>query len=143
MAQGRQFRGGTDAGVSGYRPGGAGLVLWRRRGTLRTHALRQAIYACRKGGTVSIPGVYGGLVDKFPLGIAFSKGLTFKMGQTNVQKYLRPLLKLIQDGMIDPSFVITHRLGLTDAPNGYDTFRNNQDDCIKVVMTTNGGNSVH
>jgi threonine dehydrogenase-like Zn-dependent dehydrogenase len=111
--------------------------------TDRPHALRQAIRACRKGGTVSVPGVYGGFLDKFPFGAAFSKGLTFKMGQTNVHKYLRPLLKLIQDDKIDPSFVITHRLSLTDAPNGYDTFRNNQDDCIKVVMTTNGQDAVH
>ena len=111
--------------------------------TDRSHALRQAIRACRKGGTISIPGVYGGFLDKFPFGAAFSKGLTFKMGQTNVHKYLRPLLKLIQDGKIDPSFVITHRLDLADAPNGYDTFRNNPDECIKVVMTTNGSNLVH
>src|SRR3954466_8729815 len=111
--------------------------------TDRSHALRQAIRACRKGGTISIPGVYGGFLDKFPFGAAFSKGLTFKMGQTNVQKYLRPLLKLIQDGKIDPSFVITHRLSLADAPNGYDTFKNNQDECIKVVMTPNGTNVVH
>jgi threonine dehydrogenase-like Zn-dependent dehydrogenase len=102
--------------------------------TDRAHALRQAIRACRKGGTVSVPGVYGGFLDKFPIGAAFSKGLTFKMGQTNVHKYLRPLLKRIQDGEIDPSFVISHRLGLTDAPIGYDTFRNNPNECMKVVM---------
>jgi threonine dehydrogenase-like Zn-dependent dehydrogenase len=78
--------------------------------------------------------VYGGFLDKFPFGAAFSKGLTFKMGQTNVQKYLRPLLKLIQDGQIDPSFVISHRLSLGDAPNGSETFRNNQNECTKVVM---------
>jgi threonine dehydrogenase-like Zn-dependent dehydrogenase len=108
-------------------------------GTDRAHALRQAIRACRKGGTVSVPGVYGGFLDKFPFGAAFSKGLTFKMGQTNVHKYLRPLLKLIQDGKIDPSFVITHRLNLAEAPDGYDTFRNDPDECIKVVMKPNGG----
>jgi threonine dehydrogenase-like Zn-dependent dehydrogenase len=102
--------------------------------TDRAHALRQAIRACRKGGTVSVPGVYGGFLDKFPFGAAFSKGLTFKMGQTNVHKYLRPLLKLILDGKIDPSFVISHRLTLGEAPNGYETFRNNQNECTKVVM---------
>ncbi len=102
--------------------------------TDRSHALRQAIRACRKGGTVSVPGVYGGFLDKFPFGAAFSKGLTFKMGQTNVHKYLRPLLKLIQDGKIDPSFVITHRLSLNDAAAGYSTFKQDKDDCIKIVM---------
>jgi threonine dehydrogenase-like Zn-dependent dehydrogenase len=102
--------------------------------TDRAHALRQAIRACRKGGTISVPGVYGAFLDKFPLGAAFSKGLTFKMGQTNVQKYLRPLLSLIQQGKIDPSFVITHRLSLNEASSGYQTFHKDKDDCIKVVM---------
>jgi threonine dehydrogenase-like Zn-dependent dehydrogenase len=111
--------------------------------TDRPHALRQAIRSCRKGGTISVPGVYGGFLDKFPFGAAFSKGLTFKMGQTHVQKYLRPLLKLIQDGKIDPSFVITHRIDISEAPNAYDTFRNNQDECIKVVIKTNGSSAVH
>src|ERR1041385_759526 len=111
--------------------------------TDRAHALRQAIRACRKGGTVSVPGAYGGFLDKFPFGAAFSKGLTFRMGQTNVHKYLRLLLKLIQDGKIDPSFVISHRMNLTDAPTGYDTFRNHPDECIKVVMTTSGSRLSH
>ena len=102
--------------------------------TDRAHALRQAIRACRKGGTVSVPGVYGGFLDKFPFGAAFSKGLTFKMGQTNMHKYLRPLLKLIQEGKIDPSFVITHRLALKDAATGYSTFSSDKGGCIKVVM---------
>ena len=84
--------------------------------TDRSHALRQAIHACRKGGTVSVPGVYGGFLDKFPFGAAFSKGLTFKMGQTHVHKYLRPLLDRISNNEIDPSFVITHRLKLDEAP---------------------------
>jgi threonine dehydrogenase-like Zn-dependent dehydrogenase len=101
--------------------------------TDRTHALRQAIYACRKGGTVSIPGVYGGLVDKFPLGIAFSKGLTFRMGQTNVHRYLKPLMERVEKGDIDPSFVITHRLDLAEGAKGYETF-DAQDGCIKVVL---------
>jgi len=102
--------------------------------TDRLHALRQAIYACRKGGTVSVPGVYGGFLDKFPFGAAFSKGLTLKMGQTNVHKYLRPLLNLIKDGRIDPSFVITHRLRLAEAPMGYQTFKDEKNECIKIVM---------
>ena len=101
--------------------------------TDRTYALRQAIYACRKGGTVSVPGVYGGLVDKFPLGIAFSKGLTFKMGQTNVHRYLKPRMDRVEQGEIDPSFVITHRLDLADGADGYSAF-DGQDGCIKVVL---------
>ena len=106
--------------------------------TDRLHALRQAIYACRKGGTVSIPGVYGGFLDKFPFGAAFAKGLTFKMGQTHVHKYLRPLLQMIEDEKIDPSFVITHRVKLDEAPQAYDTFRNTPEECFKVVMKPNG-----
>ena len=103
--------------------------------TDRPHALRQAIHACRKGGTVSVPGVYGGFLDKFPFGAAFAKGLTFKMGQTHVHKYMKPLLKKVENGEIDPSFVITHRLSLKDAPQGYATFKNKEQECIKVVMT--------
>ena len=105
-----------------------------RLGTDRPTALRIAIQACRKGGTVSIPGVYGGFLDKFPLGAAFAKGLTFKMGQTHVQKYLHPLLERIERGEIDPSYVITHRLTLDEAPHGYDIFKHKEDDCIKVVL---------
>jgi threonine dehydrogenase-like Zn-dependent dehydrogenase len=101
--------------------------------TDRPHVLRQAIQACRKGGTISIPGVYGGVVDKFPLGIAFSKSLTFKMGQTNVHRYLKPLLNRVEKGEIDPSFVITHRLSLEQGSEGYSTF-DGQDSCIKVVL---------
>lgn len=100
----------------------------------RPHALRQAIQACRKGGTVSIPGVYGGLIDKFPIGSAFAKGLTFKMGQTHVPRYLKTLLERIQSGAIDPSFLITHRLGIDAAAEGYRTFRYHPDECIKVVL---------
>ncbi|MFL6237218.1 MAG: zinc-dependent alcohol dehydrogenase [Thermoanaerobaculia bacterium] len=107
-------------------------------GTDRPHALRQAIQACRKGGTVSIPGVYGGLLDKFPLGAAFGKGLTLKMGQTNMHNYMKPLLDRIERGEIDPSRLITHRLGLDDAPWAYQTFRDKQDNCIKVVMKPDG-----
>ena len=103
-------------------------------GTDRIHALRVAIQTCQKGGTVSIPGVYGGMLDKFPLGSAFAKGLTFRMGQTHMHKYLRPLLNHIENGDIDPSEIITHRLGLTEAPNAYRTFRDKKDNCIKVVL---------
>jgi threonine dehydrogenase-like Zn-dependent dehydrogenase len=102
--------------------------------TDRLNVLRQAINACRKGGTISIPGVYGGYLDKVPLGAAFAKGLTFKMGQTHVHRYLAPLLNRIQKGDIDPSFIITHRLSLEDAPYGYDTFKNKRDGCLKVVL---------
>ncbi|MBA3945910.1 MAG: glutathione-dependent formaldehyde dehydrogenase [Herpetosiphonaceae bacterium] len=102
--------------------------------TDRPHALREAIMACRKGGTVSIPGVYGGMLDKVPFGAAFGKGLTFKMGQTHVHRYLHPLLERIQKGEIDPSFVITHRMKLDEAPHGYAIFKNKQDNCIKIVL---------
>ncbi len=101
----------------------------------RPNVLRQMMLACGKGGTLSIPGVYAGVIDKVPFGIAFGKGLTFKMGQTHVQKYLPTLLKHIQDGDIDPTFVITHRLKLEEAPQAYETFKHKRDHCIKVVMT--------
>ena len=100
----------------------------------RAHTLRQALHACRKGGTVSIPGVYAGFIDKMPVGIAFAKGLTLKMGQTHVQKYTRMLLERIERGDIDPSYLITHRATLDDAPEMYRIFRDKQDECIKVVM---------
>jgi len=102
--------------------------------TDRASALRQAIHACRKGGTVSIPGVYGGFIDKVPVGAAFNKGLTLKMGQTHVHKYLPTLLAHIQNGDIDPSFVVTHRVPIDDAPRMYKTFRDKKDGCIKVVL---------
>jgi threonine dehydrogenase-like Zn-dependent dehydrogenase len=100
----------------------------------RPIALREAVMACRNGGTVSIPGVYGGLVDKIPFGSAMNRSLTFKTGQTHVQRYMQMLLERIQEGAIDPSCVITHRMSLDDAPRGYDIFRNKKDDCVKVVM---------
>jgi threonine dehydrogenase-like Zn-dependent dehydrogenase len=102
--------------------------------TDRPNALRQAIHACRKGGIVSIPGVYGGFLDKIPFGAAFQKGLTMKMGQTHVMRYMKPLLDRIERGEIDPSFVITHRVPLEDAPKAYRIFRDKQDHCIKVVL---------
>ncbi len=102
--------------------------------TDRGHVLREAILCCRKGGTLSIPGAYVGTVDQLPFGAAMNKGLTFKMGQTHVQRYLRPLLARIEAGEIDPSFVVTHRERLADAPAAYKRFRDKQDDCIKVVL---------
>lgn len=101
----------------------------------RPIALREAIIACRKAGTVSIPGVYGGFVDHIPLGAVMNKALTIKTGQTHVQRYLQPLLERIQNGEIDPSYIITHRLKLEDAPKGYEIFKDKEDDCIKVVLT--------
>ncbi|MGH9944453.1 MAG: zinc-dependent alcohol dehydrogenase [Pyrinomonadaceae bacterium] len=103
-------------------------------GTDRPHVLREAIMCCRKGGTVSIPGVYVGFLDKIPFGAAMNKGLTMKMGQTHVHRYLEPLLKKVEDGEIDPSFVITHRVSLDDVPEAYKTFRDKEDGCIKVVL---------
>jgi len=102
--------------------------------TDRPNALRQAITACRKGGTVSIPGVYGGLLDKFPLGAAFAKGLTFKMGQTHVHRYLAPLLGRIERGQIDATFIISDRIRLEDAPCGYRAFHDRQNECTKFVL---------
>ena len=104
----------------------------------RPHAFRQAVLACRKGGTVSVPGVYGGFDDKLPLGALMNKALTIKTGQTHVQRYFRPLLERVQNGEIDPSFVVTHRMRLADAPRGYETFLNKQDECIKIVLKPNG-----
>ena len=106
--------------------------------TDRPSALRQAIHVCRKGGIVSIPGVYGGFLDKIPFGAAFQKGLTFKMGQTHMMKYMKPLLDRIERGDLDPSFVITHRLPLDEAPKAYKLFRDKQDACIKVVLKPHG-----
>jgi threonine dehydrogenase-like Zn-dependent dehydrogenase len=108
----------------------------------RATALRQAIQACRKGGTVSVPGVYAGIIDKLPFGAAFAKGLTFKMGQTHMHKYMRPLLQRVVNGDIDPSFVITHRFTLPDAPYAYRIFRDKEDECVKCVLDPRNG-SVH
>jgi threonine dehydrogenase-like Zn-dependent dehydrogenase len=102
--------------------------------TDRASTLRQAIHCCRKGGVLSIPGVYGGFIDKVPMGAAFNKGLTLKMGQTHVHRYLPRLLAHIEKGEIDPSFVITHEEPLERAPDMYKTFRDKKDGCIKVVL---------
>jgi threonine dehydrogenase-like Zn-dependent dehydrogenase len=102
--------------------------------TDRPLALREAIMACRNGGTVSVIGVYGGFIDKFPMGSVMNRSLTIRSGQCHVQRYMRPLLERIQRGEIDPSFVITHRMRLEDAPKGYELFVNKTDDCEKVVL---------
>jgi threonine dehydrogenase-like Zn-dependent dehydrogenase len=102
--------------------------------TDRPNVLRQAIMACRKGGTVSIPGVYGGLLDKIPMGAAFAKALVFKMGQTHMHRHMRPLLDRIERGDLDPTFIISHRLPLDDAAEGYRIFRDKKDHCTKIVL---------
>lgn len=102
--------------------------------TGRATALRYAMLACRKGGTLSLAGAFGGFVDKIPIGAVMNKGLQLRTGQTHVHRYLRPLLKRIQNGEIDPSFIVTHRMGLEEAPHGYRIFRDKQDDCVKVVL---------
>ncbi len=111
--------------------------------TDRPHALREAIQACRKGGTVSIPGVYGGFIDKMPIGAAFNKGLTLKMGQTHVQRYMKPLLDRVLQGEIDPSRLLTHRLPLDEAPDGYKVFRDKKDSCIKIVLKPGANGNGH
>jgi threonine dehydrogenase-like Zn-dependent dehydrogenase len=102
--------------------------------TDRPHVLREMIYVCRPGGTLSIPGVYGGLIDKVPFGAAMNKGLTFRMGQTHVNRWTDDLTRRIEQGEIDPSFDITHQCGLDDGPEMYKTFRDKEDGCIKVVL---------
>jgi threonine dehydrogenase-like Zn-dependent dehydrogenase len=103
--------------------------------TDRPLALREAIHSCRNGGTVSVIGVYGGFIDKFPIGSVMNRSLTIRSGQCHVQRYLKPLLERIERGEIDPSFVITHRLKLEDAPRGYDMFLHKENGCEKVVMS--------
>jgi threonine dehydrogenase-like Zn-dependent dehydrogenase len=106
-----------------------------RMETDRPYVLREMAYSCRNGGILSVVGVYGGFVDKFPMGAVMNRGLTIKAGQCHVHKYMRPLLERVRNGEIDPSFVVTHRLGLEDAPHGYETFKHKRDDCVKVVLT--------
>jgi threonine dehydrogenase-like Zn-dependent dehydrogenase len=125
-------------GMEGHAPGVAGFYD-RAKTTMmletdRPVALRQAILACRSGGTISVAGVYGGFIDKFPMGTIVNRALTIRSGQTHVQRYTRPLLERIAAGEIDPSFVITHRMQLEDAPKGYATFMNKEDECVKVVL---------
>jgi threonine dehydrogenase-like Zn-dependent dehydrogenase len=127
-----------SVGLEAHGHGVVGLYDRVKQATMlqtdRPYALREAIIACRPGGTVSVPGVYGGFIDKIPFGAIVNKALTIKSGQTHVQRYLKPLLERIQRGHIDPSFVITHTLPLDQAPEAYRTFNNKQDNCIKVVL---------
>jgi threonine dehydrogenase-like Zn-dependent dehydrogenase len=103
--------------------------------TDRGHALRQIITCCANGGTISLMGAYGGFVDKFPIGSLMNRSITIRTGQCHVQRYLRPLLERIERGEIDPSFIVTHRLRLEDAPEGYETFKQKRDGCVKVVLS--------
>lgn len=126
-------------GTEAHSTGTADAVLDRAKemvklGTDRPHVLREIIICCRKGGTLSVPGVYIGLLDKVPFGALMNKGLTLKTGQTHMHRYLQPLLNKIQNGEIDPSFVISHVVPLEDAPTMYRTFRDKEDGCIKVVL---------
>ncbi len=128
-------------GVEAHGHGSAGALYDKVKtmammATDRLQPLREAITAVRKGGTVSVPGVYGGYLDKVPIGAAFAKGLTLKLGQTHVHRYLKTLLERIETGAIDPSFVITHRGRLDEAPDLYRTFRDKKDGCIKCVLKT-------
>jgi threonine dehydrogenase-like Zn-dependent dehydrogenase len=126
-------------GLEAHMPGPIGVYDRVKQAMMlesdRPSALRQAIYACRKGGTVSVPGVYGGFADKIPLGAFVNKALTLKTGQTHVQRYMRPLLGRIESGEIDPTFVVSHRLPLEQAPEAYRMFGEKQDECTKVVLT--------
>jgi threonine dehydrogenase-like Zn-dependent dehydrogenase len=109
----------------------------------RPHALREAIMCCRNGGIISVIGVYSGFIDKFPMGSVMNRSLTIKTGQAHVQRYMRPLLEMIEKGDIDPSFVITHTMSLDDAPRGYDIFKNKKDNCIKIVLKPDWNGNGH
>jgi threonine dehydrogenase-like Zn-dependent dehydrogenase len=125
-------------GLEAHTPGMVGAYDRAKQALMlesdRPIALRQAIMACRNGGTVSVIGVYGGFIDKFPMGSVMNRSLTIRTGQCHVQRYMRPLLERIQNGDIDPSFVITHHMRLEDAAEGYAIFKDKQDDCIKIVL---------
>ncbi|MGI8961008.1 MAG: zinc-dependent alcohol dehydrogenase [Bryobacteraceae bacterium] len=125
-------------GLEAHTPGVVGAYDRAKQALMlesdRPIALRQAIMACRNGGVVSVIGVYGGFIDKFPMGSVMNRSLTIRTGQCHVHRYMRPLLERIQSGDIDPSFVITHHMRLEDAPEGYAIFKDKQDDCIKIVL---------
>jgi threonine dehydrogenase-like Zn-dependent dehydrogenase len=127
-------------GLEAHHPGPIGAYDRAKQALMlesdRPHVLREAILACRSGGTVSVIGVYGGWVDKFPMGAVMNRSLTIKTGQAHVQRYMRPLLERIRNGEIDPSFVVTHTLPLDRAPEAFDMFGHKQDDCMKVVLKT-------
>jgi threonine dehydrogenase-like Zn-dependent dehydrogenase len=127
---------GMEAHVTAWQPD---TVVDRAKQMLmlesdRPHVLREMIYVCRPGGVISIPGVYSGLVDKIPMGQLMNKGLTIRTGQTHVNRWTDDLLRRIEEGQIDPSFVITHTVGLEQGPEMYRVFRDKQDSCIKVVL---------
>jgi threonine dehydrogenase-like Zn-dependent dehydrogenase len=111
--------------------------------TDQTHGLRQVIIACRKGGKISIPGVYGGVTDKFPIGALMEKGLSVKSGQTHVQKFMPELLKLIMENKLNTTFMISHRLDLEQAPDGYKMFKEQQNTVTKVVLKPGSGITRH
>jgi threonine dehydrogenase-like Zn-dependent dehydrogenase len=139
MTEGRGPDAAIDAvGMEAHDTGVAGVYDRAKQAvrleTDRPTVLRQVMMGVRNGGHLSIAGVYGGFVDKVPMGSVMNRALTIKTGQTHVQRYLRPLLELIQNDVIDPSFVVTHRLGLEDAPRAYEMFRRKEDGCIKVVL---------
>ncbi|MBV9788055.1 MAG: glutathione-dependent formaldehyde dehydrogenase [Chloroflexi bacterium] len=125
-------------GLEAHAPGIVGMYDRAKQAVMsetdRPIALREAIMACKNGGTVSVIGVYGGFIDKFPMGSVMNRSLTIKSGQCHVQRYMRPLLEHIQNGDIDPTFIITHQLRLDEAPKGYDIFVNKEDECVKVVL---------
>ena len=125
-------------GMEAHTPGFVGAYDRAKQALMletdRPIALREAIMACRNGGTVSVIGVYGGFIDKFPMGSMMNRSITIRTGQCHVHKYLKPLLERIQNGEIDPSFVITHHMPLSQAPEGYAMFKDKQDECIKVVL---------
>jgi threonine dehydrogenase-like Zn-dependent dehydrogenase len=127
-------------GLEGHAPGMHGAYDKVKTNLMletdRPPALRQAIMACRSGGTVSVAGVYGGFIDKFPIGAIVNRSLTIKSGQCHVQRYMRPLLQRIQNGEIDPSFIITHRMPLSKASDGFEIFAKKEDECLKVVLKT-------
>jgi len=127
-------------GMEGHGPGLLGaydkMKTLMMLETDRAYALRQAIMACRSGGTVSVAGVYSGFIDKFPMGAIVNRSLTIKSGQTHVHKYMRPLLERIERGDIDPSFIITHHMKLDEAPEGFEIFSKKQDECLKIVLKT-------
>ena len=126
-------------GLEGHAPGLAGAYDKVKTALMletdRPIALRQAIMACRSGGTVSVAGVYGGFIDKFPIGAIVNRSLTIRSGQTHVHRYMRPLLERIERGDIDPTFIITHRMRLDEAPEGFAMFSQKEDECLKVVLT--------
>lgn len=125
-------------GMEAHKPGLLGLYDRSKQAMMletdRPHALREAILACRNGGTVSVVGVYGGFVDKFPMGAVMNRSLTIRTGQAHVQRYMRPLLEKIRGGEIDPTFLITHRMRLDQAPEAFDMFMNKEHECVKVVL---------